>query len=299
MSPSSTRPRLLLTVSSLFWGGAFVAGKVALASLGPLTVAFWRFAVGLAVLAPVWARREGLRLPRSRRDWVGLAALGLTGVVAYNWFFFQGLAVVEPGAAALVITTNPALTALVSAFVLRERLGPVRLTGFGLAAAGALVVLSGGDAGALLRLRLGPGAALLGLAVLCWVAYVVLGKVVMRGVSPLTATTGAFALGLPLLALGAWREAPLASVVAAPPVAWAAVAFMGVFSSALGFLWFYEGVQALGASRASVFIYLVPGFALALSHLLLGEAVTVPKLVGGGLVVAGVCLTNLGAGKAS
>jgi drug/metabolite transporter (DMT)-like permease len=67
---------------------------------------------------------------------------------------------------------------------------------------------------------------------------------------------------------------------------------MGIFSSALGFLWFYEGVAALGASRASVFIYLVPGFALLFAWFLLGEAVSGPKLVGGALVVAGVALTS-------
>lgn len=296
MPPAPRRASyLLLTLTAVFWGGAFVAGKVALASLGPVTVAFWRFAVGAALLVPVWARREGFsRLPRRRRDWLGLAALGLVGVWGYNWFFFQGLALVEPGAAALVVTTNPALTALVSSVVLGERLSPRRVLGFALAASGALVVLSGGDPGALLALRLGPGAGLLGLAVVCWVAYVVLGRVVMRGVSPLLATAGSFVLGLPLLLLGALAEGPLGSAFSSPSAAWAAVLFMGVCSSALAFLWFYEGVASLGAARASVFIYLVPAFALGLSRLLLGEAVTLPKVLGGALVVAGVGLTSLG-----
>ncbi|MBI5016716.1 MAG: DMT family transporter [Deltaproteobacteria bacterium] len=289
-----------LTLTAAFWGGAFVAGKIALASLGPLTVAFWRFAIGAAVLAPVWAAREGRgAAPRSARAWGGLAALGVLGVFGYNWFFFRGLALVEPGAAALVITTNPALTALVSSLLLRERLSPLRLAGFALAASGALVVLSGGNWEALAHLRLGPGAGLLGLAVVAWVFYTVLGKVVMGGVSPLTASAGSFLVGLPLLAAAAWREGPLSALFAAPAAAWAALGFMGVFSSALAFLWFYEGVAALGAGRASVFIYLVPGFALAISHALLGEPVTVPKVAGGALVVVGVVLTSLRGRKRS
>jgi drug/metabolite transporter (DMT)-like permease len=291
-------PLALLTLTALFWGGAFVAGKIALASLGPLTVAFWRFALGAAVLVPVWALREGWAArPREARAWAGLAGLGVLGVFGYNWLFFRGLALVEPGAAALVITTNPALTALVSSVFLGERLAPTKVLGFALAASGALVVLSGGNLEALVHARLGPGAGLLGLAVLCWVAYIVLGKVVMGGVSPLTATTGSFVLGLPLLAAEAWREAPLGAVLAAPVPAWVAIGFMGVCSSALAFLWFYEGVKALGAARASVFIYLVPGFALALSHLLLGEAVSLPKIAGGTLVVAGVLLASLRSGS--
>lgn len=286
-------PVVLLTFAALFWGGAFVAGKIALGHLPPLTTAFWRFALGTATLLAVWAHREGPgTLPRTWAAWWGLASLGLSGVFAYNWFFFKGLALTEAGAAALVITTNPALTALLSALLLGERLSPGKLAGFILAAAGALVVLSGGHLSRLLSLHLGPGAGLLGAAVCCWVAYVLLGRVVLRGVSPLTATTAAFALGLPFLGVAAGREAPLASVFAAPAEAWAALLFMGLFSSAIAFLWFYEGVRALGASRASVFIYLVPGFALLFSHWLLGEPVTGPKVAGGGLVLVGVALTS-------
>lgn len=293
MRSTPRRPVILLSLAAFFWGGAFVAGKLALAYLPPLTTAFWRFALGTAVLVAVWAHREGPRtLPRKAAAWAGLASLGVTGVFAYNWFFFKGLALTDAGAAALVITTNPALTALLSALLLRERLAPLKVLGFLLAACGALVVLSGGHLGRLLALRLGPGAGLLAAAVACWVAYVLLGKVVLGGVSPLTATTAGFALGLPLLAVGAHREAPLAAVLAAPAVAWGALVFMGVFSSALAFLWFYEGVRAIGASRASVFIYLVPGFALLFSHWLLGEAVTWPKIAGGALVLLGVALTS-------
>ncbi|MEW6487559.1 MAG: DMT family transporter [Thermodesulfobacteriota bacterium] len=286
-------PLTKLTVAAVFWGGAFVAGKVALRDVAPEAAAFWRFAIGAGVLAWIWALREGpAALPRTARGWAGLAALGASGVFAYNWFFFKGLALAEAGAAALVITTNPALTALFSAFFLGERLSRARVAGFALAACGALVVLSGGQPDRLLALRLDAGAAWLGAAVLCWVVYVLLGKVVLEGTSPLTATAAAFALGTPLLGLAALGAGELGAALGAPWEAWAALAFMGIFSSALGFLWFYEGVAALGASRASVFIYLVPGFALLFAWFLLGEAVSGPKLVGGALVVAGVALTS-------
>jgi len=292
MDPRRPGPFAKLTLAAVFWGGAFVAGKIALRDVTPLATAFWRFAIGAAVLAWIWFRREGpASLPRTTRGWAGLLVLGLSGVFAYNWFFFKGLALTEAGAAALVITTNPALTALCSALLLGERLSATRVAGFALAASGAFVVLSGGHLERLLSLRLGAGAGYLGAAVLCWVAYVLLGKVVLRETAPLTATAAAFALGTPLLGLGAWAEGGLVAALGAPWQAWVALLFMGVFASALAFLWFYEGVVALGAARASVFIYLVPGFALFFAHLLLGEAVTGPKILGATLVVSGVALT--------
>lgn len=294
MAADLKKPIALLFVTSVLWGASFVAGKIALGSMAPAAAAFWRFALGTATLVPIWLWKGGMKvLPRRARDFGGLFLLGVVGIFGYNWFFFKGLQQVEAGAAALVVTTNPALTAVVSAVLLRERLSALKTLGFVLAATGALVVLTGGELSALLRLRTGPGSALLGLAVLSWVAYVVLGRVVMARVSPLTTTTAAFVVGLPLLAGASAAEGSLVPALHAPAAAWVALVFMGVFCSALAFLWFYEGVSLLGAARASVFIYLVPGFALITSHWVLGEKLTGAKLAGGALVLLGVVLTSL------
>ena len=60
----------------------------------------------------------------------------------------------------------------------------------------------------------------------------------------------------------------------------------------LPFLWFYEGVKALGAARASQFINLVPPLAVAESVLILDEPMTAALYVGTALVLAGLYLTN-------
>ena len=71
-----------------------------------------------------------------------------------------------------------------------------------------------------------------------------------------------------------------------------ALGFVGVFGSALAFVWFYEGVRALGPARAAVFINLVPVAAIALGVLLLGEPLELSMLVGGALVIGGIWLIN-------
>jgi len=58
------------------------------------------------------------------------------------------------------------------------------------------------------------------------------------------------------------------------------------------FLWFYEGVKALGAARAAQFINLVPPLALAESVLILGEPLSSTLVIGAGFVVAGLYLIN-------
>ena len=73
---------------------------------------------------------------------------------------------------------------------------------------------------------------------------------------------------------------------------WAALAYLVVFGTVLPYLWFYDGVKALGAARASQFINLVPPIAVLESVLLLNEQTTPGLLVGMVLVVAGLYLTN-------
>jgi drug/metabolite transporter (DMT)-like permease len=88
----------------------------------------------------------------------------------------------------------------------------------------------------------------------------------------------------------AWHEhQPLAQV---SMEGWIAFAYLVLFGTVISFLWFYEGVKALGAARASQFINLVPPLAVAESVLLLGEPLTPALYVGTALVVVGLYLTN-------
>ena len=92
------------------------------------------------------------------------------------------------------------------------------------------------------------------------------------------------------LAVPAWLEkAPLAHV---SWQSWTAFGYLVVFGTVIPFLWFYEGVKALGAARAAQFINLVPPLAVAESIWLLGEPFTPALLVGTALVAGGLYLTN-------
>jgi drug/metabolite transporter (DMT)-like permease len=60
----------------------------------------------------------------------------------------------------------------------------------------------------------------------------------------------------------------------------------------LGFVWFYEGINQIGPTRAGLFINFVPISAILLAFLILGEPLTLSLLFGTLLVSTGVYLTN-------
>jgi drug/metabolite transporter (DMT)-like permease len=281
---------LKLVLMAVFWSGVFPAVSVLLRSMDVFAAVFLRFSVASAILLAL-LRWRAARFPRlSPREAVLVLGLGLLGIAFYNSLFTAGLARVEASRAALIVPTNPAVTALVAALVLRERLGLVRGLGVALSVAGALWVLCRGDPRAFATLDFGLGDLLLVLCVFTWSAYALLGRVALASLSPLALTAYVMLAGSLPMAIPAWLEHP--SLARVSPESWAAMAYLVVFGTVLPFLWFSEGVKALGAARASQFINLVPPLAVAEAVLLLGEPMTGALYVGAGLVVAGLYLTN-------
>jgi drug/metabolite transporter (DMT)-like permease len=279
-----------LVLMAVFWSGVFPAINIVLKSMGLFASVFLRFWLASLILLALLLWREG-RLPRlSPRESVLVVVLGLLGITVYNCLFTYGLSLVEASRAALIVPTNPAFTALFAALLLKEHLGAARAAGVALSVLGALWVLARGSFQALAELQFGAGELVLVACIFMWSAYTLVGRVALFSVSPLALTAYVMAFGALPIAIPAWLEhAPLAQVTWQ---GWAALGYLVVFGTVLPFLWFYEGVKALGAARASQFINLVPPLAVLEAVFLLGETVTPGLFVGMALVVAGLYLTN-------
>ncbi|HEX8603858.1 MAG TPA: DMT family transporter, partial [Pseudoduganella sp.] len=129
-------------------------------------------------------------------------------------------------------------------------------------------------------------------AISSWAAYTLVGRAALQGLTPVAATTYAALWGLLLLLVGAGPDLVALQWSAIGWQVWASLGYLGAFGTVLGFVWYYEGVKAIGASRTAVFNNLVPVFGITLAALLLGEQVLGSMVAGGVLVAAGVTLTN-------
>lgn len=283
---------LKLFAAALAWGGTFIAGRLVAGELGPYSAALLRFAIASALLLWLLVRAEG-GLPRmGPRTLLGVGLLGLTGVFGYNVCFFSGLATVHAGRASIIVATNPILIALLAALIFREPLGRGKILGILLCVSGAAWVISHGSPGALLTGGVSGGELWIMGCVGCWVSYSLLGKTVMGRLSPLAAVALSCAVGTVFLLPPAWNEGLAGALPHISARAWLGLAYLGVLGTVLGFTWFYEGVRAIGPSRAGVFINFVPVSAVVLGWLMLGESVDSSLVVGGGLVLAGVWAAN-------
>ncbi|EMG36238.1 DMT(drug/metabolite transporter) superfamily permease [Desulfocurvibacter africanus PCS] len=281
-----------LVASMAIWGGTWVSGRIVAGAMEPFSAAFLRFLVA-SIFLVFMTMREEKRLPILRREHMLHALLlGLTGVFAYNAFFFSGLRNVPAGKAALIIASTPAVMAIFSGLFLKERLGRWHAVGIPLSLSGVLLIISRGDPLALLEGGLGRGELYIFGCVAAWSAYSLLGKRAMVIMSPLTAVTWSCIFGCILLLPAALAEGLAGTVRSIDPVVWGNLLFLGVMATGLSFAWYYEGIKAIGASRAGVFINLVPVAAIGLGVLVLGESVTWTLAAGGAMVICGVWLTN-------
>ncbi|WP_370263318.1 DMT family transporter [Limnobacter sp.] len=284
-----------LVLTALLWGGTFVSGKVVANHLPPMVAAFGRYVVAAVLLLWVVKAVEG-RLPRiNRQQGFITLGLGLTGIFLYNVFFFAALAHIPAGRTALLVALNPIITAMLASVVYRERLGPVRWLGIAIALVGASIVITRGDLHAAmldLRQSFGLGETMMLAAVVSWAVYTLISRKAMQSLSPLAATTYASWWGLLMLSLSSASELGGVAWAAVPWQVWLALLYLGAFGTVVAFVWYYEGVRAVGPSRTAVFTNLVPVFGVVLAAVVLGENILVSMVVGGAVTVVGVMLTS-------
>jgi drug/metabolite transporter (DMT)-like permease len=281
-----------LFLTSVFWGGTFIAGRVVAKDVGPFAASFLRFAIASIFLLFITLKIEG-KLPILKKGQIiPIILLGMTGVFAYNVFFFKGLRIIEAGRASLIIANNPILITLFASYFFKEKLNPIKVTGIIISVIGAIIVISRGNFIELLHGNVGWGEFYIFCCVLTWVAYTLIGKAVMTDLSPLVSVSYSSVVGAVALFVPAYFEGMMRDVVHYSTADWFGIFYLGFFGTVLGFVWYYQGIKVIGPMKTSQFINFVPISAVLLAFFMLGESITLSLLVGTIFVISGVYLTN-------
>lgn len=282
-----------LVAAMFMWGGTWIAGRVVAQELAaPLAAPAVRFLIAGLALAGYALATEG-RIPRPQdvTEWGTVTGLALTGIFLYALCFFYGLKHVTAGRGALVVALTPVLVALGAWLSGQERMNALKLSGIAMATLGCLTVIGNGNPVALLQGEVGIGEWLILGCALCWTAYTFIGRKATKTLSALAATLWASLLGAGLIGLAALVLGGIDFAAWSWRV-WLSVVFLAIGGTALAFTWFADGVRRIGAAKASVFVNLVPVFAVLQAAVLLDERLGLPVLGGGLLVIAGVWLTT-------
>ncbi len=290
---------LSLVFTMLLWAGTFISARLLAGEATPSVSAFLRFAIAsLSLAGIILISGKRLSLP-PKKAWFSLIILGATGVFAYNVCFFNGLRYINAGRASLFMASTPLVIIFVTILSGMERASLRKIIGVLTSLIGAALIITNGHPLSFLASgSFGMGEISLLGCVASWSAFTLAGRLALRHLAPLHTICWASIVGSAMLFPLACKHGLLTSLPALPWQVWANVAYLGVFGTAVGFSLYYQGIETAGASRAGIFINLVPVFSVLLSWLLLGEAVHLVVLLGGILVLSGVSLASFSSQQA-
>jgi drug/metabolite transporter (DMT)-like permease len=273
---------------AIFWGISFLTTKIAGNSFHPFFGGFLRFSVALTILLPLVYVKDGF--PKlAQRQWLEFIGLSFVGIFFYNVCFFAGLQRVPASRGSLLMAVTPSMVLAGSMLFMGEKATLPKVAGIFISLLGACIVISRGDLLHIVQ-QFELGDLILSGCPIAWSAYTLLGRHVFRGVSSLTATTISVFFGWAMLGIASLLVDKTMTNV--PMEAWLSLAYLGIFVTAIGYIWYSEGIRTIGATRTAIFNNFVPVFGILSSVLFLKESVPISAFIGGVLVVGGAVLTN-------
>lgn len=289
------RPYLLLILTPMFWGGNWVAGKLAVGHIEPVVLLTARFIGSIvAILIFAW--------PHLRRDWSRirphlpfLLAMGGIGFAAFNGLLYLGAHYTSALNGAIEQAAIPVIVMIGNFAIFRVRTRPMQLAGVGITILGVAVTAANGDLIRLLSLTVNAGDALVMLACAIYAGYslALRFRPAIHWMSFMAVTlAGAFIVALLFQATLGGGLQHLGTLARTGPQGWVLIVYVALFPSIIAQLFYARGVELIGPNRASLFINLIPVFGTIFSVIIIGEHMQPYHVVAGILVLVGIFLAE-------
>ena len=288
---------MILVVFS--WGMAWAVGRILALGLPPMTGAWLRYVLTM-VLFYLWFVGRALKgnevnwLPTGRQTWRTLTLIAITGVLGYQVFFMNGMRFTAAGDASLIITFNPIFTVLLAAPMLGQQISRKMFVGLFCGFIGVVVVTGWSPNTDIPFEDRILGDLMILLASLNWAMTTNNTKRMMeqrngeQKATTLEIVVWYSLIGTVLLTPFAAWETWQHGIPDPTLTDWYAIIYLAAISTVLAYYWFAIGVEKLGATAASSYIFLMPVFGVLGGVILLNENIGWTLLLGFILIVIGV-----------
>jgi len=293
--PFHASPYLLLSLTSLFWSLNWVIGRAIVGHVTPLTLTWIRWIVAVGAMMPfAW---PGIRAhwPVIRKNWKVIAWLGFWGTGLHNAFAYVGLQYTTATNGVILNSAIPILIILLGWLIYRETITRLQAFGVAVSLAGILAIICRGDPAVLAQLEMNKGDLIVLFGMVFWAAYTVFLRMKPAELPGLTLLACCGCVGIvlltPLMLTEMWM---LGGHIEFNPATIAAMFYVGIFPSFVGYVFWNRGVQEVGPNIAGIFVHLMPAFGSILAWLFLDERIQLFHVAGIGLILAGIALTSTG-----
>jgi len=286
-------PYLLLTLAVLFWSGNFIVGRAVAGDVPPVTLAFWRWTIGLVFILALGHRQLRADLPVLLRAWPVVILLSGLGIAVFNTLVYFGLQSTTAVNGLLLQSAMPLIILLFSFLLFREAPRLNQVIGVIISIIGVLAIACQGDVAVLLSLAVNIGDVWILLAVMSYALYSALLRK-RPAVQPFSFLAATFLLGALMLVPLYAMELRAGLRIAPQPGSYLAILYVALFPGFLSYLFYNRGVELVGANRAGHFMHLMPVFGSLLAVGFLGETIQGFHLAGIALIGGGIFFAMLG-----
>ena len=285
---------LKLFLSALFWGSSAIVGKLLFKEFLPSQVIFIRFALASIFLSFLIfvVKREPLYV--SIKGHFKLIILGIIGVTLCYYFYIKGLYLSSALNAGLIESTIPLITLLLAIIIQEEKFRLLNTIGFILAYLGVVIIITKLDFNTIKNSTYNIGDIYLLISTLCFGIYnILVKKFKFNNIDNGQKLFFIFFYGS--IFLLPWLYQDLTS----GNLTWN-LSFLNIFyililslgASVIAYIFFNEGIEKIGASKASSFINLVPIITIILAIIFLKEIPSLSQIIGIITILSGVYLSN-------
>lgn len=282
----------LAVIATVIWAGNFIVARALNQDILPIGLAFWRWVIAVATLAPFAVRStvEDWKLVQKYLPYLTVSAL--LGVTVFNTLIYIAGHTTQALNMALIATSSPIFIVLMSRLFYGELISLTRTAGMMVVVSGVLMLIAGGSLERLLSISFAIGDLYMLLAAIVFAGYTMLVKRKPPNLRMTSFTLCTFSLGLlflsPFYALESLIYHPVTFNV---PIA-LALLYVGVLSSVVAFLAWNGAIALIGPSRTALIYYLIPVFSGIAAWLFLGEAISSVHILSTLAIVCGIIMTN-------
>lgn len=275
---------LFLSLAASIWGAMYVVVKVVVDVVPPLELVWVRYVIAVIVLAIIGVcMKQSWKI--AKKDWLIIFLVGLIGNTISIVTQETGTMLSTAQMGAIITATTPAFMVIFARFVLKEKITVKKCLSILLATIGVIVIVGNGQID--VKQQLG-GYSLL-IAALTWALMSVLVKKVPSNYSQIIVTTYSSMIAvifLTPLVLPKLNNLDFSRIL--DPTISGGLLYLGIVSTAAGFLLWNKGLQLMNASSGGLFFFFQPIVGTFLGWLLLGETIGISFWLGTILIFSGV-----------
>lgn len=284
-------PPALLVLAAVFWGLNPIVGRAVHELISPLSLAFWRWVIALAVLLPFALPHLIRDLGTLRQNFAFLLALGMVGVGIFSFLVYWSLQHTTATNNLLMQATMPIMMVLMPAMLMGEKISPRFILCALLSFVGVGWIIVKGDPANFRwgEINIGDVTALCAVILYSVYATFLRKAPVVHHLSLLASlfAVGVIVLGVPYSTM-LYIEGP-----STPPTeAILAILYVGIFPSLISYALFNQSVALIGSSRVGPYMNLPAILGITMALPLLGESFKLYHLVGSLFVLIAIFYAN-------